>query len=203
MPKKPVDYSKAVIYKIVCKDPEIKGIYVGATTDLKSRKQQHRRSLTCRNNHNYNYYIYDYIRENGGWDNFDVVKIEDYPCDDYEDLHKREREWLEYLEANLNKVIPGREKAEWYNDNKERILKRKKELYYQKQEEKKRYSKDYYWKNREKIREKQKKGKDRCPETKKEKAKDLKDKIECDCGAIVSRRNFKRHQSSSKHSNSK
>ena len=39
MPHKPTDYSKTIIYKIVCKNPEIKNTYVGSTTDFASRKK--------------------------------------------------------------------------------------------------------------------------------------------------------------------
>jgi len=34
MPRTPVDYSKTIIYKIVCKDLSIVDLYVGHTTDL-------------------------------------------------------------------------------------------------------------------------------------------------------------------------
>ena len=37
MPKKPIDYKKALIYNIVCKtDPTI--LYIGSTTDFRKRK---------------------------------------------------------------------------------------------------------------------------------------------------------------------
>lgn len=34
MTRKPIDYSKGKIYKIVCKDLDIIDIYVGSTTDF-------------------------------------------------------------------------------------------------------------------------------------------------------------------------
>ena len=42
MPRKPIDYSKTIIYKIVCKNPEIKHLYVGHTTDITTRKRLHK-----------------------------------------------------------------------------------------------------------------------------------------------------------------
>ena len=41
MPKTPIDYSKACIYKICCKDVEIVDVYVGSTTNLIQRRKSH------------------------------------------------------------------------------------------------------------------------------------------------------------------
>jgi hypothetical protein len=34
MPKQPMDYSKTIVYKICCKDVDVKDVYVGHTTDF-------------------------------------------------------------------------------------------------------------------------------------------------------------------------
>ena len=47
MPKTPMDYSKTIIYKIVCNDLSIKECYVGHTTDMTKRKCSHKYS--CNN----------------------------------------------------------------------------------------------------------------------------------------------------------
>ena len=121
MPRTKIDYSKSVIYKIVCRNPEIKGYYVGSTTNLTNRRNQHK--ITCNNEGKKgDCYKYEFIRENGGWDNWDVVKIEDYECDNKEDLHKRERYWIENLEASLNQAIPTRTHKEYRVDNRDKFL---------------------------------------------------------------------------------
>jgi hypothetical protein len=56
MPKKKMDYSNTIIYKIFCKDPIIKEIYIGHTTNFVTRKSEHKTS--CKNS---NIYIYIYI----------------------------------------------------------------------------------------------------------------------------------------------
>jgi hypothetical protein len=38
MPRLPIDYSKSIIYKIVCKDLDVKDCYVGSTTNFTNRK---------------------------------------------------------------------------------------------------------------------------------------------------------------------
>ena len=48
MPKTEIDYSNTIIYKIVCKDQNIKDIYVGHTTNFVQRKHAHKQN--CNNN---------------------------------------------------------------------------------------------------------------------------------------------------------
>ncbi len=42
MPRNEIDYSKTIIYKIVCNDLTITDCYVGSTTDFKTRKAAHK-----------------------------------------------------------------------------------------------------------------------------------------------------------------
>ena len=37
------NYSKSIIYKLECKDPDVTEIYVGATTNFYNRKKEHKR----------------------------------------------------------------------------------------------------------------------------------------------------------------
>lgn len=121
-------YSKGLIYKLCCKDPEITAIYVGSTINLKNRKNRHKQC--CVNlNKKYDYFVYQFIRENGGWENWDVILIEKYPCDTKIELHQRERFWIEKLTASLNKQIPTQTDHEYYEKNKEERLAQKKTHY--------------------------------------------------------------------------
>ena len=45
MPKENIDYSKTIIYKIVCKDIDIEDCYVGSTTDFVRRKSEHKKHV--------------------------------------------------------------------------------------------------------------------------------------------------------------
>jgi hypothetical protein len=47
------------------------------------------------------------IRENGGWDDFEMIEIEKYPCNDSNESSARERYWKEHFNANMNTQIPG------------------------------------------------------------------------------------------------
>ena len=132
MPKLPINYDNTIIYRIVCKNPEIKDCYVGSTTDFKSRKRSHKSRCNCETANEYNFNVYQFIRSNGGWGNFDMIEIEKYKAIDKLDKLKRERYWLEFYSAKLNSTIPSRTIQEWnknnYNENREEILKKKSEL---------------------------------------------------------------------------
>jgi len=106
-------YQNTIIYKLACKDPTITDIYVGHTTDFIKRKQCHKYSCNNENDKRYNYLVYQFIRENGGFNNWEMIQIELYPCNDANEATSRERHWLETLHATLNINTPSRTAQEW------------------------------------------------------------------------------------------
>ena len=124
MPKENIDYSKTIIYKIVCKDIDIKDCYVGSTTDFVRRKSEHKKHVIKDTEKSY-YYIYDFIKKNEGWDNWEMIEIEKYNASDKLDSLKRERFWLEELKATLNKKTPSKthseSKKDWRTKNIEKV----------------------------------------------------------------------------------
>jgi hypothetical protein len=107
MPKKDIDYSKMCIYKIVCNDCNVKDLYIGSTTDITKRRSRHKFNCINPNSKVYSLKIYETIRNNGGWDNWNVVVIEYmHDCLNGEEARTRERQWLELLNANLNLRTP-------------------------------------------------------------------------------------------------
>jgi hypothetical protein len=121
MPRKPINYNNTIIYKIVSKDITLTDSYIGHTTDLTKRKHGHKAACNNLKNSDYNNKVYKYIRDNGGWENFDVIMIEKYPCNDLNEAKRRERYYIESLKSTLNMTIPLRNDAEYYLDNKEKI----------------------------------------------------------------------------------
>ncbi len=137
MPKKNCDYSKTVIYKIVCNDLNITDCYVGHTTEFVKRKSHHKCTCNNENQKTYSLKIYNFIRENGGWINWSMVEIEKYPCADGNEARSRERYWYEQLNSTLNSETPflstidikQRVKfycKEYYQANKEYIINKSK-----------------------------------------------------------------------------
>ena len=104
MPKYQMNYSNTVIYKIVCKNINITDCYVGHTTNLDSRIKQHKQSCCSAKSKNRHLKVYQFIRDNGGWYNWDVIKVIDIDCMDRYDAMKVEREYFEILQPTLNQV---------------------------------------------------------------------------------------------------
>ena len=195
---KGIDYSNTIIYKIVCNDLNIKDVYVGHTTNFTKRKQSHKKRCTDENNDKYHYKVYQTIREYGGWDNWIMVEIEKYPCNDMNEATKQERYWYEQLNAKLNMTCPYRESknearqayAEKHHDRIKEKYEQIKEMLNEKRREKYKEqdntillkkSRKYYEDNKEKIVEKRienreeilaKRKEYRAKEINKEKAKD-------------------------------
>lgn len=100
------------VYKLVSTDIEIKECYVGATNNERVRKSHHKSRCHNPKSDKYNCYVYQFIRDNGGFENWDMVRLEEYKYDERQQLHTRERYWLETLQASLNKQKPSRTKKE-------------------------------------------------------------------------------------------
>ena len=88
MPKLPIDYSNTIIYKLVHKeDYEDTNVYIGSTSNFIKRRYCHKCCCLNKNNKKYNMKKYQYIRANGGWEEWNMIEVEKYPCVD-----KREAE---------------------------------------------------------------------------------------------------------------
>ena len=106
MPKVDIDYSNTIFYKIFCKDPTIKDIYVGMTTNFVQRKHAHKQSCKNENASNHNCKLYSYIRSAGGWESWEMEIIAFHNCNDSHEAHKKEQEYFEMLGATLNSIEP-------------------------------------------------------------------------------------------------
>ena len=148
-------YQNSVIYKLVHKnDQDNENIYIGSTTNFRGRKYQHKSDCNNIYSREYNRNVYQHIRENGGWNMWDIVAIENYPCNNKIELQIRERHHIETFKSKLNKMIPNRDKAEWYEDNKDENRKKRKEYRENNKEKISNCKKNHYEKNKEKILEK-------------------------------------------------
>lgn len=111
MPKKEVNYSNTIIYKIYCKDESITEIYVGHTTNFIQRKYAHK---FASNNSNNTLKIYNVIRSNGGWDNWDMIEIAKYNCKDSTEARIKEQQHYDVLKASLNSCPPYVDKNNYF-----------------------------------------------------------------------------------------
>ena len=106
MPKIEIDYSNTIIYKITCKDPNISDVYVGHTTNFVQRKHAHKQSCINNKAPNHTCKLYEAIRNNGGWINWNMEIIHFCNCADHYEARKKEQEYFESLKATLNSLEP-------------------------------------------------------------------------------------------------
>jgi len=179
-------YRMIYIYKIYCKDENIKDCYIGSTNDIKIRIKNHEYSCYNENDEKYNQYKYIFIRENGGWCNWSYSIICECPS---EDRYTIERWHIENTkDTNLNKSIPLRSVQEWSEANKKK-LKEYREL-------NKNKMKEYRELNKNKIKEQCKQYR----ELNKNKIKEIKNKkYECECGGKHTHANRIQHLKTQKH----
>ena len=102
-----MNYSDCVIYKITCKNPDIKSIYAGHTFNLYKRSLLHKINCNNSNTKQYNSKLYTTIRDNGGFNNWTIEVVENYiDCSSLDDARARERYWCDELHADLNTYRP-------------------------------------------------------------------------------------------------
>ena len=202
------DYQKTIMYKIVCNDLTIKDCYVGHTINMTKRKHNHKSICHNVKNKHHNLKIYQIIRQTGGWSNWSMILVEEFPCKDKNEACKRERQLYEEIDANMNMVRPYRTQEElklYYQDHKEEIKQNKKKKYHEKQ---------YYQDHKEQIKLYQEANKQEIAEKKKQYYHDHKEqiklyyqihkeeinkKIECEfCAKLISNRNMKGHHNTCK-----
>jgi len=133
MPKKEIDYSKCVIYKIQHKDNNDL-LYVGHTTNFTKRKYEHKYNVNNQKGKEYNHKVYQMIRENGGWLDFNMVVVKDFPCENNRQAEAEEDRIMREMKATMNERRAFHSQKEYYQDNKEHF-------------------REYYDKNKEKIQE--------------------------------------------------
>jgi hypothetical protein len=180
MPKTETDYSETSIYKICCKDPSINDVYVGHTTNFTKRKCSHKTCCINTNDKNYHRYVYQFIRNNGGWDNWCMIELEVRNCNNKREAEAIEHWWIKKLKATLNSnnphtfytENPALYKQLWYEENKEHVLQKAKENYEENKEKKIEYQKSYAQENKEQIalnqKEYREKNKEKLAEQKKQ-----------------------------------
>lgn len=101
------NYEKTTIYKISCIDPTVTETYIGSTCNYQMRKAQHKYNSTHENRTEYDYPLYQCIRQHGGFDNWRMEKLEDVICNNIKEKLTKEREHYEINMPSLNRKHPG------------------------------------------------------------------------------------------------
>ena len=184
-----VNYNESKIYKIISNCGNL--IYVGSTskkylsTRLAQHKQQYKFYKKATKNNTTSFQLFDAYEP----ENCEIILIENVNCNSKNELHARERFYIESLDC-VNKCIPSRTKKEYRTDNKEKINEQSK-VYYEDTKEQK---KVYYENNKERQKEYEKLNQEKIHQQKNE-------KNVCLCGGKFTHTNKLRHFSSQKHIN--
>ena len=192
-----------IIYKIYCKNNEITEEYYGHTSAFRARKWHHKGQCNNETYERYNTEKYKIIRLNGGWDNWEMVPIEELKNCSLVNAKIREQFYIDLNKSGMNKnkayiteeQIIERDKKyhlenidkiseknkEWYLENRDKILEKKKEYHLENRDKISEKKKEYRLENRDKISEKKK------------------EKMTCVCGSTFRICAKARHEKSKKH----
>ena len=162
-----VNYKNGKIYTI--RSHSTNKYYIGSSANTLTKRFNNHKDMYSYwiNDNNYRYVSsYEIFKLGDAY----IELLENYPCNDKNELRKREGELIrQYKNELVNMVIDGRTYKEWKEDNKEHL----------KEYEKNRYNNI----NRIELREK------------------FKQKIKCECNAVISLIHKPRHIKTQKHIN--
>lgn len=146
-------------YRLKSKNIEIKEFYIGSTWDLDMRKRKHKSICNNEGSPGYNFKVYQYIRSNGGWDEFEIEIIDKIVCCEI-DRFLHEDKLTDLYGATLNSrrnVLTEEERIakrkEWRENNPEKVKDYNQEWYENNKEKIKEYHQEWYENNKEKRKE--------------------------------------------------
>ena len=89
------------VYCIFCKDTNVQQVYVGSCVDLNKRIRDHKKCSNNKNGKEYNKRLYQFIRENGGFDNWKFIWLEMFKTDDTIFLRQLEQNYMDTFPKEL------------------------------------------------------------------------------------------------------
>ena len=120
-------YNQTTFYLIKSKDENINDCYIGHTTNLYMRQANHKSSCKKKKNTK----LYNFINENGGWNNWEMLIIEkDVIFNSQLKAVEREQYYLNHYNSNLNEYQPLKDykkrtyRQKWYEKHRYEQLER-------------------------------------------------------------------------------
>ena len=128
------------IYMIYSKNPNIKDKYIGCTKDFEKRVQSHKHCCSNSDTIQYKYKLYEFMRANGGFDSFNIIKLEQFVYINNSEKHIKESQYFNQFEPTLNANVPNRNQKESYKNyylkNREYLKAKMMERYFKRKAEK-------------------------------------------------------------------
>jgi hypothetical protein len=203
-------YKNGKIYKIT--DVGYTKFYIGSTIrPLSSRMSSHRYFYKKYLEGNYHCVTSFLLFDEFGVQNCKIELLEDYTCENNEQLLKKEGEYIKSCDC-VNKQVAGRTKQEYQKDYDSQNTEHRKTYLKQYREQNKDKIKEYYEQNKDRRKEYIEQHKDRIKAHKKQYREQNKDKIaeynrqktECPfCKSVVVKTYLQRHQQANKCSQSR
>lgn len=174
-------YENSKIYKIICNETNRQ--YIGSTINtLQHRLKDHilsKKSKEKNNSKQYNCASHQIL------DNCRIELIEEYKCKNLDELRIREQYHIENNDCINSIRAKGIGKARYdenyRKNNRDKIMKNKREYYKNNRDKVNKYKREYYKKNRDKCLAR------------------LSKKVECECGAIHRHDGTAKHKRSQRH----
>ncbi len=88
------------IYKLCCDG--VDEFYIGSSFDMEDRKRTHKTKCNNPNSNRYNLKVYQYIRANGGYDNWKYEILVEKEFENKRELENKEQECIKLLNPSLN-----------------------------------------------------------------------------------------------------
>jgi hypothetical protein len=133
-----------VMYKIVPKNKEVNYCYIGHTTNFVQRRRAHmKNTINEGDKKHYHLKHYQVIRENGGWDEWEMIELEKCKFKTKLEARMREQQLIEEYSANLNSLkayISGDHRKELKKQITQKYREENKELL---KEQTKKYKQDH------------------------------------------------------------
>tara|TARA_R110000851_G_scaffold291779_1_gene446184 strand:- start:15 stop:674 length:660 start_codon:yes stop_codon:yes gene_type:complete len=205
-----------IFYKITNEDfPDY--VYIGSTSNFIQRKYSHKGSCNNPNSKKHHFKLYKTIRENGGWDRWEMLVVDKLEQSTLTEARIKEEELRLKYNGTMNSqkahtILKKNEYAKEYHEkNKDEILDRHKKYRENNKDEISEKNKEYRENNKDELKEKAKEynenHKNETKEYNKEYRKANKDvlnekkkeKITCECGSIFSKGSLSRHIKTNKH----
>lgn len=99
----------STIYRVKCKTSD--DCYIGVTNNYNQRMSQHKYESV-----NHSKKLSTFIREHGGWDNFECEKIIEFNYTKPEEKHRIERFYFDFYKPTLNTYTPNRTSLQYYHE---------------------------------------------------------------------------------------
>ena len=106
--------------KIYCiRNRQTDDTYIGSTTQALSKRMTWHKEASKKKQKKH-YKLYQKMNEIG-FENFYIELVEEHPCDNVEQLRRREGEIMRQYQSGLNSKIAGRTETGWREDNEEHL----------------------------------------------------------------------------------